>query len=69
MCCSTYLYIHWLILVCALTRYQTHNGVWGQHSNQLSYSAKAHLGVLRVNSPLASKDLINILIYAFLVFF
>ena len=30
MCCSTYLCIHWLILVCALTGDQTHNlGVLG----------------------------------------
>ena len=37
ICCSTYLFIHWLILVCALTRDWTCNlGVIGQHSNQLS---------------------------------
>ena len=42
ICQSTYLRIHWLILVCALTRDQTCNlGVSGQHSNQLSYQARA----------------------------
>ena len=25
LCCSTYLCIHWLLLICALTRDQTHN--------------------------------------------
>ena len=25
ICCSTYLCIHWLILVCSLTRNRTHN--------------------------------------------
>ena len=41
--CSAYLYIHWLLLVCALTGDRTHNlGVWGGgHSNQLSYKANA----------------------------
>lgn len=38
ICCSTYLWIHWLILVCALTGDQTSNvGVSWQCSNQLSY--------------------------------
>ena len=38
ICYSTYLYIHWLILVCALTWNQTRNLVIsGQRSNQLSY--------------------------------
>ena len=33
ICCSTYLCIYWLILVCALTRDQTHNlGISGQCS-------------------------------------
>ena len=36
-CCSIYSCIHWLILVCALAR----DCVWGQHSNQLSYPARA----------------------------
>ena len=43
ICCSIYLRIHWLILVCALTRDQTHNlGVSGWCSNQLSYLARAN---------------------------
>ena len=42
ICGSTYLCIHWLILLCALTGDQTHDfGILGQHSNQLSYSARA----------------------------
>ena len=42
MCCSTYLCIHWLILVCVLTRDQTHNlGTLGRCSNHLSYPARA----------------------------
>ena len=41
-CCSTYLYIHWLLLVCALTRDWTHNlGILGWCYNQLSYLARA----------------------------
>ena len=45
ICCSTYLCIHWLILVCApTTKDQTHNlGISGQCSNQLSYKARARL--------------------------
>ena len=44
ICCSTYLCLYWLILVCALTRDQTHNlGVSRQCSNQLSYPARAEL--------------------------
>ena len=40
--CYTYLCSHWLILVRALTGNQTCNlGVRGQHSNQLSYLARA----------------------------
>ena len=40
--CSTYLCISWLILVCALTGDGTCNlGVGGQHSNELSYLARA----------------------------
>ena len=39
--CSTYVYIHWLILTRALTRVQTSNlGVHGQCSNQLSSQAR-----------------------------
>ena len=42
ICCSTYLCIHWLILVCVLTRDQTCNlGVLGCCSNQVSYTARA----------------------------
>ena len=34
--------INWLPFVCGLTRDQTHHlEVWGQHSNQLSYQARA----------------------------
>ena len=45
--CSTYLCIHWLILVCALTRDQTHNlGVSVQCYNQLSYSARTYTCLL-----------------------
>ena len=41
-CCSTYLCIHWLLLICALTRDQTHNpGVSGWRSKQLIYPARA----------------------------
>ena len=48
ICCSTYLYIHWLILICALTGDQTHNlGVLGQHSNQLNHpDRKNHVTIL-----------------------
>ena len=42
ICCSTYLCIHLLILVCALTEDRTYNlGVSGRCSNQLSYWARA----------------------------
>ena len=38
ICCSTYLCIHWLISVCALTGDRTHNlGALGWPSNLLSY--------------------------------
>ena len=41
VCCSTYLCTHWLILLCALTRYRTCNiGVSGWHFNKLSYPAR-----------------------------
>ena len=41
ICCSTYLCIHWLLFVCALTEDRTCNlGVSGQRSNQLSYLAR-----------------------------
>ena len=44
ICCSTYLCIHWLISVCALTWDQIHKlGGWGQCCNQLSYLARASL--------------------------
>ena len=42
ICFSTYLCIHWLILVCALTGDRTHNlGMWRCCSKQLSYLARA----------------------------
>ena len=42
VCCSTYLCICWLILLCALTTDQTHNlGVLGECSRRLSYLARA----------------------------
>ena len=42
ICCSTYSWIHWLSLVCALTRGWTRNlGILVRCSNQLSYPAKA----------------------------
>ena len=51
ICCPTYLCIHWLLLVCALTRDQTHNlGVLGQCSNQLSCLTRAKLEGLDVDS-------------------
>ena len=52
ICCSSYFCIHWLILLCALTRDQTHNlGVLGRRSNQMSYPARAK-GVIERNSCL-----------------
>ena len=42
ICCSTYLCIHWLILICSLTGDQTCNlGVSRQCSNQLSYPVRS----------------------------
>ena len=42
-----FLCVHWLILVCALTRDQTHNlGELGKCSNQLSYLARAKAALL-----------------------
>ena len=52
ICCSTYLWIHWLLLT--LTGYQTLTpGVSGQGSNQSSYPARAKttLEEYRMNSP------------------
>ena len=44
-----FLCIHWLLLVCALTRDWTHNpGVLGQCSNQLNYLASVHLRMIWV---------------------
>ena len=41
--CSTYLYIHWLLHVCALTKDITLNlGVSGGHSNQGYYADFMH---------------------------
>ena len=49
ICCSTYLCIYWLILVCALTGDSTRNlDVLGRHSNQLSYPA-SQLFILNQN--------------------
>ena len=43
ICCSTYLCILWLILICALTGGQTCKlGISGQHSNQLSNPTRAY---------------------------
>lgn len=43
-CCSTFLCIPWLMLVCALTWDRTHNlGVLGRRSNQRSHPARAAL--------------------------
>ena len=43
ICCSAYLCIHCLLLLCALTRDRTHNlGIWGWRSNQVSCPARAH---------------------------
>ena len=40
-CCPTYLWMHWLLPVCALTRDQTLNlGVSKQHSNRLTQPGK-----------------------------
>ena len=42
ICFSTYLCIHWLLLVCALSKgLNPHLGISGQYSNQLSYPALA----------------------------
>ena len=44
--CSTYSCIHWLLLVCALTRDQTFNlGISEQCSNQLCYLASATVDI------------------------
>ena len=41
-CCPTYLCLHWLLLLCALTGDKTRNtGASGRCSNQLSYPARA----------------------------
>ena len=41
ICCFTYWCMHWLIIVCALTRGWTHNlSISGWSSNQLSYPAR-----------------------------
>ena len=48
VCCSIYLCINWLLLVCALTGAQTRNlGISGWHSNQLSYLASAPFIILK----------------------
>ena len=44
-CCSTYLHIHWLIVVDAMTGDQTRNlSISGWRSNQLSYPARTTKG-------------------------
>ncbi|KAF6114751.1 hypothetical protein HJG60_010685 [Phyllostomus discolor] len=49
ICCSTYLCVHWLTLVCAVTRDRTHNlGIWERCSNQLSYLARSRSGNTKV---------------------
>ena len=41
-CCSTDLWVHWLLLVCALTEDSAcYVGVLGWHSNQMSYPTRA----------------------------
>ena len=46
ICYSTYLCMHWLLLICALTRDQTCNfGTSGWCSNQLSYLARPVLSI------------------------
>ena len=56
--CSIYLCIHWLILVCALTRDQTCDlGVLGRCSNQLSYPARARNWVLWAFSSRYMRDI------------
>ena len=48
ICCSTYLCIHWLFLVCVLTRDRTRNlGLAGWHSTQLSYPARATIRLFK----------------------
>ena len=58
--CSTYLYIHWLLLVCALTRGWTHNcDALEWCSNQLShlpgYILSLYWGLIRVQSHTQSR--------------
>ena len=49
-CCSIYLFIHWLIFVCALTGDGTFDlGISGHRSNQLSYLTRASAGILSQN--------------------
>ena len=50
-CRSTYWCIHWLLLVCALTRDRTCNlGVLGRHSKQLGYLTSTNLLILDQNT-------------------
>ena len=62
ICFSTYLCIHWLILVCALTGDRTHNlGISEWCSNQLSYLSKACV-ITRFDSKLNNSWTIKITI-------
>ena len=55
ICCSTYLCIHWLLLVCSLTWDLTHNlGIWGWHSNCLSYPARTDFSLSVVLTTLTN---------------
>ena len=59
ICSSTYLCLHWLILVCALTKYQTHNfGVSGQCSNQLSYPARNLTGAFHLKIVFSEYEMV-----------
>ena len=64
ICHSTYLYTHWSILVCALTRDWTGNlGISGWGSNQLRYLARALACIF--NSSFLSPILPSLLIIFF----
>ena len=64
--CSTYLCIHWLLLVCALTWHKTSKlGISGGRSNQLSYPTQGKFWICnrcpgdahrRVQDPLQSRQ-------------
>ena len=53
ICCFTYLHIHWLLLVCVLSRDWTHNpGILGQCSNPLSHLPRGNSSFLSRNNTL-----------------